>query len=160
MKKRYNKDIGDKRRWLKKGARLKAGDIIYTDDGVNSEVRFVTERKNYFRKNGKRIWYVYDYDVCVKHTGFHSWVHCCDDAWPKEWLLEYFKSGQVKASYTKHRTEESLDLFSLIYRTIRNGEDPYNEDGTLADLFILRYFFDKTKRCVGSDHCQPYKYKP
>lgn len=119
-------------------AAVKPGDLVSTCAGYNEVVRevyYYWRRCPYPLKRGfRRGAIVVSVDFMTTGGGCCSGTHCC--TFPTETkaeILEYWKSQLAWAESAEGKESGWASVFTdcLVGKALSNGEDPFNEDGTL-----------------------------
>lgn len=105
---------------LKKGLRLKPGDVVNTCRGFNERVVKVRAIRWPFGRG----WRIVDVDVSVEQDRRYDWLSCCEDAQPKEKIHHYLIS---LAESSEKWSEELQKIISMAVK----GEPILNDDGTV-----------------------------
>lgn len=110
---------------------LKEGDIIHTCHGYNEVIKEI-ESIAHFTKNG---WVIYDLDIILENGGSCSLQHCCTLPSP---------SKQDQLSMWKRWAEPEYpewdfgDQHKMLIEAIRNGKDPFEENGCIKNEFLIK----------------------
>ena len=130
--KRYSVQEAEK---LVEGSNLKPGDIIHTCSGFNQVIK--TIYPEYFYENDTILM---DFDITTEDGSGHSWMHCCEQALPKEHIADWYRFHALKAQELFGWSPTGQAELAWFLEKFEKGEPICSDEGfMLPDLQKIRW---------------------